>query len=323
MRDRIVFAVLAAVCVAPPQRAGAADGYPARPIRLVVPFAPGGGTDINARIIAPVIGDALGQTVVVDNRPGAGSILGTEIVAKAAPDGYTILLGSSSLAVNFAVYRKLPYDARRDFAPISMVSDQPNVMVVHPSSPAKNLKEFISLVHAQPGKLTYGTPGHGTATHLATFLLMSKIKGDLVHVPYKGTGPALVALLSGEISVYLSTFASALPHVKAARLRAFGVTSARRAETLPEVPTIAEAGVPGYEHATWYGLVAPAGTPRLAIDRLNKAVVASLKSPGVRQLYASQGLNPVTTTPAEFAKHIDFQTKRWVGVVRAAKIPRQ
>lgn len=316
-------AALLASLFASPLPAAAADSYPERPIRMIVPFAPGGGTDINARAIAPGMSESLGQQVVVDNRPGAGSILGTEIASNATPDGYTVLLASGSLAVNYAVYKKLPYDARRDFAAISMVGEQPNIVVVNPSSPAKDLKGFIALAHAQPGKLAYGTPGFGTSTHLGTLLLVLKIKGDLVHVPYKGTGPALIALLSNEIAVYLSTFASALPHVKSGRLRALAVTSAERADTLPDLPTVQEAGVPGYAHATWYGILAPKGTPRARIDRLNKAVVGALNSANVKQIYAAQGLTPRPTTPAQFAAHINTETKRWVEVVRVAKIPRR
>ena len=303
--------------------AASAQDYPARPIRMIVPFAPGGGTDINARILQDPLSQVLGQTVVVDNRPGAGSIIGTDLAAKATPDGYTILLLTSSVAVNYAVYKKLPYDARRDLTAISQVSDQPNIMVVNPSIPAKSLKEFISLVQSQPGKFTFGTPGTGTATHLATALLVSKFNGDMINVPYKGTGPALTALIGGEISMYLSTFASALPHVKNGRLRALAVTGTERAGPLPAVPTVAEAGVPGYVHLTWYGMVAPAGTPRAIVNKLNKAIVGVLKSEKVRKLYDAQGLNAVPTTPAEFAKKMDEESRKWVDVVRANKIPRR
>jgi len=303
--------------------AASAQDFPTRPIRMIVPFAPGGGTDINARILADPMSRALGQTVVVDNRPGAGSIIGTDLAAKATPDGYTILLLTSSVAVNYAVYKKLPYDARRDLTAISQVSDQPNMMVVNPGIPAKSLKEFISLVRSQPGKFTFGTPGTGTATHLATALLVSKFKGDMINVPYKGTGPALTALIGGEISMYLSTFASALPHVVNDRLRALAVTGAKRAGPLPDVPTVEEAGVPGYVHLTWYGMVAPAKTPRAVIDKLNKAIVGVLKSAEVSRLYEKQGLNAVPTTPAEFAKKIDEESRKWVEVVRANKIPRR
>lgn len=299
--------------------AGAQD-YPTRPIRLLVPFAPGGGTDINARILAEPLGQALGETVVVDNRPGAGSVVGTDIVSKAAPDGHTLLINAISLTINAAVYRKLPFDTRRDFAPISLVSDQPNILVANPQLGAKTFKDFVALAHSQPGKLTYGFPGPGTGVHLATVLLLSKVRAELLSVPYKGTGPALIALLGNEISVYLSTFASALPHVKAGRLRAYAVTTGRRADPLPEVPTVAESGVPDYEYATWYGLLAPAGTPRPIIDKINKATVASLNSPGLRKIFVAQGLNARPTTPAEFARYIDSEITKWSGVVRAANI---
>ena len=241
--------ITALVCVALSTFAATASAqdYPARPVRLVVPFAAGGGTDIAARVLADGLTQALRQTFVIDNRGGAGSVVGTEIVAKAAPDGYTLLLGNISLAFNPALYAKLPYDALRDLTSISLVVDQPNIVVAHPSLPAQTLKEFVALAQAGPGKYTYASAGAGSGTHLATELLATELKLELVHVPYKGTGPALTALLSNEISVFVSTFASALPHVKAARLRSFGVTSAKRVNTLPDVPTIAESGVPGYE----------------------------------------------------------------------------
>ena len=230
-----------------------AQDYPARPVRLVVPFAAGGGTDIAARVLADGLTQSLRQTFVIDNRGGAGSVVGTEIVAKASPDGYTLLLGNISLAFNPALYAKLPYDALRDLMPISLVVDQPNIVVAHPSLPAQTLKEFVTLAQAGPGKYTYASAGAGSGTHLATELLATELKLKLIHVPYKGTGPALTALLENEISVFVSTFASALPHVKAARLRSFGVTSAKRVNTLPDVPTIAESGVPGYQvlHLVW------------------------------------------------------------------------
>jgi tripartite-type tricarboxylate transporter receptor subunit TctC len=316
----LVVASLAALFLA---GAATAQNYPTRPIRLIVPFAPGGGTDINARILQDPLSNALGQTVVVDNRPGAGSILGTELAATATPDGYTILLCSSSLVVNAVVFKGLPYDARRDLAPITQIADQPNLMVVHPSLPAKDLKAFISLVQSSPGKYTYGIPGIGTTTHLGSILLLSRFKGDMVSVPFKGTGPALTSLIGGEISMYLSTFASALPHVKNGRLRALAVTGATRAGPLPDVPTVSEAGVPGYVHVTWYGIVAPAKTPVAVLDKLNKAIVGVLKSPEVSKMYAVQGLHPVPMTRAQFAKYIGEEHKKWVAVVRDAKIPRR
>lgn len=300
-----------------------AQQYPTRPIRLVAPFAPGGGTDISARLLAEPLGKALKETVVVDNRPGAGSVVGTEIVAKSNPDGYTLLLGNISMAFNAALYKKLPYDTLRDFAPISLVSDQPNILVAHPSLPAKSFKEFIALARSQPGKLTYASAGTGAGTHLAMELLMMSQNIDLVHVPYKGTGPALTALLGNQISVFFSTFASALPHVKAERLRAFAVTSLKRAGTLPEVPTVAESGVPGYEYSTWYGLLAPARVPRGILSRLNKETVAALNDPEIRQRYLSQGVDPIPSTAAHYAAYLKSETDKWSKVILGAKIPQQ
>lgn len=323
MFHRASASLLAALLASFTPSAAAADSYPERPIRMVVPFGPGGGTDINARVLSEPLGRLLGQTVVVDNRPGAGSILGTEIVSNADPDGYTLLLSSISMTINVAVYKKLPFDITRNFIPISLVSDQPNIMVSHPSLPAKSFKEFASLVQSQPGKFTFGTPGVGTGIHLASELLLMRINAKLVQVPYKGTGPALTALLGNQISVYVSTFASALPHVKANRLRAYGVTTAKRADPLPDVPTLAESGVTGYEYATWYGLLAPAGTPRPVVDKLSKATVGALDSPGLKKIFVAQGLNSTPTTPAEFSEYIRSEIKKWVGVVRAAKIPQR
>ena len=300
-----------------------AQDYPIRPIRLVVPFAPGGGTDISARVLADPLGQALGQTVVVDNRPGAGSVLGTDIVSKATPDGYTLLLSTISMAFNAALYKKLPYDSVRDFVPISLVSDQPNIMVAHPSTPAKTLQEFVALARSQPGKLNYGSSGVGSGTHLAMELLLMTLKLDLVHVPYKGTGPALTAVLGNQIATFLSTFASALPHVKADRLRTFGVTSAKRAAALPDAPTIAEAGVPGYQYSTWYGLLVPAGTPPAIVQKLNKATVTVLNGPETQQKYAAQGIEAIPSTSAEFAAYLKSEIAKWGKVVRDAKIPQQ
>jgi tripartite-type tricarboxylate transporter receptor subunit TctC len=301
--------------------AACAQNYPNRPVRMIAPFAPGGGTDISARVLAEGMTRVLGQTVVVDNRPGAGSTLGTDLAAKANPDGYTLLLGNISMAFNAALYRKLPYDTLRDFTPISLVSDQPNILVAHPSLPAKTLADFIALARSQPGKLTYGSAGTGSGTHLAMELLLMSQRMELVHVPFKGTGPALTALLGNQISVFFSTYASALPHVKADRLRAYAVTSAKRTTTLPDVPTVAESGVPGYEYSTWYGLLAPAGVPAPIIDKLSQTTMSVLKMPDVRERYLSQGMDPAPTTPAEFSKLIRTEMAKWGKVVKAAKIP--
>jgi tripartite-type tricarboxylate transporter receptor subunit TctC len=297
--------------------------YPARPIRLIVPFAPGGGTDLGGRLLAESIAPMLGQPVVLDNRPGAGSALGSDIASKSAPDGYTLLLGNISLAFNAALYKKLPFDAVRDLATISLAADQPSIMVTHPSLPAKNLQEFIALARSQPGKLTYASAGLGAGTHLAMELLALSQKLDMMHVPYKGTGPAITALLSNEVSSFLSTFASALPYIKSGRMRGIAVTSLKRAPTLPEVPTVAESGIPGFEYSTWYGVLAPARTPKPIIDKLNKTIVTALNGADLRQRYAAQGMDPKPTTSAEFAAYLKSETEKWAKVVRDAKIPQQ
>jgi tripartite-type tricarboxylate transporter receptor subunit TctC len=303
--------------------AAVAQAYPTRPIRLVVPFAPGGGNDIVGRILAEALTPALGQTVIVENRAGAGSVLGVDIAAKATPDGYTMLMGNIALAFNAALYKKLPYDALRDFAPVTLLAEQPNMLVAHPSIAARTLKDFIALARSAPGKFTYSSAGTGSGTHLAMELLLLHHKLQLVHVPYKGTGPAVVAVLSNEVSTFLSTFASALPHVKAGRLRTFGVTSARRSPALPEAPTIAEAGMPGYEYTTWYGLLVPAGTPRAAIEKLHTTTVSLLNSAELKQRYGAQGMDPTPSAPAALSDRLKSEIEKWGKVVRAANIPQQ
>lgn len=321
MIERFTQHVVAALAMAFLAVSTFAQNYPTRPVRMIVPFAPGGGTDISARVLAQGLTQVLGQTVVVDNRPGAGSTLGTDLAAKSIPDGYTLLLGNISLAFNAALYRKLPYDTLRDLTPVSLVTDQPNILVAHPSLPAKTLGDFVALARSQPGKLTYGSAGTGSGTHLAMELLLMSQRMDLVHVPFKGTGPALTALLGNQISVLFSTYASALPHVKAARLRAYAVTSAKRTTTLPEVPTVAESGVPGYEYSTWYGLLVPAGVPKAIVDKLTQATRKVLEMPDVRERYLSQGMDPEPTTPQEFSKLIRTELEKWGKVVQTAKIP--
>jgi len=323
MRRIACISLLASLLAAGAPASAAQSNYPNKPIRMVVPFAPGGGSDISARILAAGLQDVLGQTIVVDNRPGAGSILGCDIVAKANPDGYTTLLGNISMAFNTAIYKKLPYDVMRDFAPISLVTDQPNILVAHPSLPPKSFKAFIAHAEANPGKLNFGSAGRGSGTHLAMEMLLMSRKLQLTHIPYKGTGPALTALLGNQISVFFSTFASALPHVKGGRLNAYAVTSAKRTKQLPQVPTVAESGFPGYEYSTWYGLLAPAGTPRAILDKLNREAVRVLKSDGTRNRYLSQGVEPIPSTSAQYVAHLKSEVQKWTKVVRAARIPQQ
>lgn len=322
MKRTIKGAVWAAVLL-PSVPLWAADSYPNRPIRMIVPFAPGGGSDISGRILADGLGKALNQQIVVDNRPGAGSTIGADLAAKATPDGYTTFLGNISLAFNSALYKHLPYNALTDFTPISLVVEQPNILVAHPSLPARTLADFVKLAQASPGKLTYASAGLGSGTHLAMTLLTMSLKIDMVHVPYKGTGPAITALLGNEVTSFMSTFASALPHVKAGRLKTFGVTTAKRARALPEVPTIAEAGVPGFNYGTWYGLLAPAGTPPAIVKRLNEATVAQLRSDQLAKRYDAQGMDVIPSTSAEFSARLKSETEKWGRVVREAKIPQQ
>jgi len=313
-RSITALAALAALALAPLAQA---QDYPNKAIRFVVPFAPGGGTDIIGRIIAQALNETLGQPVVVDNRGGAGSTLGTEIVAKSPADGYTILFGNISLAFNATLYTKLRYDTIRDLAPVSLSAVQPNILVIHPGLPAKNLKEFIELARANPGKYNYASAGTGSGTHLAAELLKLQTRIDIVHVPYKGTGPALSDLLGGQINMMVSTFASALPHVRSGRMRALGVTTAKRSPATPDVPTLIEGGVAGYDYSTWYGLLAPAGTARTIIDKLNAANRKVLTRDDIRQKLESQGVDPVFNTPAEFSAYMKSETEKWGKVVKA------
>jgi tripartite-type tricarboxylate transporter receptor subunit TctC len=312
--------LLATLCILFAVPTVAAERYPERPIRFIVPFAPGGGSDITARILAESMSEALGATIVVDNRPGAGSIIGCNIAAKAIPDGYTLLLASISVTVNAAVYKKIPYDVERDLIAITRVSDQPSILVVHPSLSAKTFSDFVALARSQPGKFTFGTPGYGTAAHLASEQLWQKVGADLVQVPFKGTGPALNGLLSKEITIYMSTFASALPFVKQGRLRAYAVTTQKRAGPLPDVPTLAEEGVQDYDYSAWYGLFAPAGTPQTIVNMVHKAAVDSLKSPKLLQTFENEGMNATPTTPEQFASYIASERSKWSDVMQFAKI---
>lgn len=297
--------------------------YPIKPIRFIIPFAPGGGTDIIGRIVAQQLHEELGQPVVVDNRAGAGSSLGSDIAAKAPPDGYTLLLGNISLAFNPALYRHLPYDALTDLAPITLVAVQPNIVVIFPGLPANTVAEFAALARARPGQITYASAGFGAGTHLAGEMLAQMLKVQLLHVPYKGTGPALTDVIGGQVHMMVSTFASALPHVKSGRLRALGVTSAKRSSAAPDVPTLIEAGVAGYDYSTWYGLFAPARTPRAIIALLHKATVKALAKIDTRQKFEAQGVDALIDTPVEFAAYLKSETAKWAVVVRAAGITPQ
>ena len=297
-----------------------AQQYPSRAIRLVVPSAPGGGTDITARIIAPKLSELLGQQVVVENRAGAGTMIGGEVVARAAPDGYTLLVGISTLAINPAMYRKVPYDALRDFAPVSQLVSLPNVLVTHPSLPVRTVKELIAFAKQRPGQIYYASAGVGTNPHLSVELFLSLTGLRMIHVPYKGSGQGIVDVVAGHVPVMMPSILTGLPHAKGGRVRALGVTSAKRAGGAPQVPTIAEAGVPGYEAVQWFGVLAPAGTPREIVARLHGEVVRTLQSAEIRDRLAGDGADPVGSTPEEFAAFLRAETVKWAKVVKAAGI---
>jgi tripartite-type tricarboxylate transporter receptor subunit TctC len=317
---RLTSALLAATVALSAGGASAQAGYPVKPVRLVVPSAPGGGTDITARILAPKLSEALRQQVVVENRAGAGTMIGTELVAKSPADGYTLLMGLSTLAINPAMYKKVPYDAVRDFAPISQVISAPNMLVVHPSVPVKTVKELIAFMRARPGQLNYASAGHGTNPHLSMELFLSMTRVKAVHIPYKGLAPGIVDLIAGHVTLASATMLTGLPHVKSGRLRCLGTTGAQRAAVLPEFPTIAEAGVPGYEASQWYGVLAPAQTPKEIVTRLNTEVVRILKAPDMRQKLAADGTDPVGSSPEEFARYIKSELAKWGKVAREAGI---
>ena len=312
---------LAGACVA--QAATPANTYPMKPIRIIVPQSAGGSTDLAARIVTQRLGDALGQTIVVDNRPGAGSLNGTETVAKAPADGYTLLAVAASFTINPSLHEKLPFDPVRDFAPITRFAALPHILVVHPSLPVKSVKELIALARAKPGELNYASSGVATSTHLAAELFRNMTGTDMVQVPFKGGAPGMVGLLSAQVQLYFATISTALPHVKAGKIRALAVTSAKRSIVAPEYPTIAEAGVPGYEHASWVGLLAPARTPPAVIAKLNSESVKAVAMPEVKALLLRDGLEPVGDAPQEFAAVVRQEVAKWMKVVKAAGIKPQ
>jgi tripartite-type tricarboxylate transporter receptor subunit TctC len=299
----------------------ATQAYPIRPIRAVVPLAPGGGTDTVGRLVAGKLGELLGQQIVVDNRGGSGGVIGTDLVAKATPDGYTLLVGSiTTNAVNPVLYRKLPYDHLRDFAPISLIGTVPNVLVVHTSVPAKSINEFLAYAKANPGKVNYGSSGLGSAPHLSMELMRSATSVAMTHVPYKGAGAAVADVLGGQIQALCSSLAGLLPHIKSGRVRALGVTTAGRNPQLPEVPTIAESGIPGYEVTIWYALFAPAKTPTLILTRLNTETVKALNSAELKDRLTLQGLDVASSTPDALTALVKSETAKWAKVAKAAGI---
>jgi len=313
---RVLISLILAVLPA----ATLAQAYPAKSIRLILPFPPGGPTDITGRAIAQKLSEQLGQTVVPENRPGAGGNLGLELGAKAPPDGYTITLAAPPIAVSPSLYAKLNYNAIRDFAPISLVAAIQNIMVVHNSVPAKTLKEFIQLARRYPGKLNFSSSGAGSTNHLASELLRGMYKLDMVHVPYKGAASALVALMSGDVDMGIMAVPPAIPQVKANKVRALAVLTEQRVPALPNVPTSKEAGVDNFVMPIWYGILAPAGTPREIVNRLNSEIHRALASSDLKERLAAGGIDPLVNTPEQFAEFIKSETARYAKVIKDAGI---
>ena len=320
MRGVCIVAAIAALCSAGSAGAAGAPAYPSRPLRLVVPFAPGGTNDVIGRIVAERIGDRLGQVVVVDNRAGANSILGSEIVARAGPDGHTMLIVAAGFAVNPSLQRKLPYDTVRDLAPIGLVAGGPYLLVVHPSVPANNLAELVKWVKSRPGQVNYASTGTGSPPHLAAELFKLASAIDMQHVPYKGGGAVLPDLLAGRVSMFFGSMSTLRAHVQSGKLRAIAVTTTTRASAMPEMPTFAESGVAGYEVNGWYGLLAPGQTPRSIIGRLNTELRAVLGEPETKARFVKVGMEPTPSTADEFAALIRSEIAKWAKVIKAAGI---
>ena len=296
-----------------------AQNYLVKAIRLVVPQPPGGGNDVIARMISQKLSVALKQQIAVDNRAGAGGLIGADVAAHSPADGYTLLLGNvATLAIIPNVQKKMPYDALKDFAPVSLIASAPLLVVVHPSVPVHSIKQLVALARAKPGQLNYASNGVGSSTHLATEMFKMMTKTDLVHVPYKGLGPATTDLLSGQIQLMFSSAVAMMPHVQAKRLRAIAMTGAKRSTAIPDIPTVAESGVPDYESGSWYGILAPTGTPREIIDLLNREIVAAVRSADITDRLVAEAVIPVGNSPAEFAAHIQKEYTRIGNVIRSS-----
>jgi tripartite-type tricarboxylate transporter receptor subunit TctC len=298
-----------------------ADTYPARPIRVIVPFAPGGGLDITARLIGQKLTEQWGQNLVIDTRPGAATILGTEIAAKAPADGYTLLMITTTFAINPGLYKKLPYDPVKQFAPVTQLNSQPNIIVVSPALPAKSVKDLIAMAKAKPGELTFASPGAGSAPHLSAEMFQRAAGVQMIHVPYKGIPPAVTDILGGRVTMLFTTTISAAPHIKSGKLRPVAITSARRLPSMPDVPTVAET-LPGYEAEAFQGVVAPAGVPRPVLEKISSQISRNVRSPEMTQRFALDGAVPVGSSPKEFSAFLGSQMQKWAKVIRDAKIER-
>jgi len=298
----------------------AAQQYPDRPIRLVVPYAPGGGTDLTSRLIALRLTESFKQQVIVDNRAGGASNIGAEITARSAPDGYTIMMAGISFSINVSILSKLGYDPIKDFDPVSLVATVPLIVVVHPSVPATNIKELIALARAKPGTLNYASGGAGTANHIAGELFKYMTGTDIVHVPYKGGGPALADVVGGQVQLLFNTMTSTVGFMNSGKLRALAVTGKRRSPSVPNLPTVAEAGVPGYDVGAWFGIVVPRGTSRAIVNKLNSEIVRIARLPEARDQFVAQGAEAIGSTPEEFSKHLHVEIDKWAKVAKAAKM---
>jgi tripartite-type tricarboxylate transporter receptor subunit TctC len=315
----LIATLAAVVALAAPFQANAADTYPSKPIRLIIPFPPGGSNDVVGRVIATQLGERVGQQVVVDNRGGAGGVIGTEMAAKAAPDGYTLLFISSAFAANSSLY-KLPYDPVKAFVPIAMIAAGPNVLAVAPGLAVNSLKDLLSMARAKPGQLNYASAGVGSFQHLGSALFVSMAKVNIVHVPFKGGGPAMVDVIAGNTQVMLGSLVQTLPQIKSGKLKALGVGGTKRSPTMPEVPTIAEAGVPGYEAVNWWGIISPAGTPVAIVSRVHKELGAIAQSPEMQKRFEAEAVEAVQMSTPEFTQYIERETVKWARVVKEAGI---
>ena len=317
----MAYRLLASLCLLMCSAPVYAQTYPAKTVRVIVPFSPGGSTDVTARIVAQKLSEAWRQQVIVDNRAGAGGNIGAEAVARAAPDGYTLLLATTGvMSINHRLYRNLPFDALKDFAPVTQIGALPLILIVHPSLPAKSVKELIAIARAAPGQLSYASSGVGSATHMTSELFRMMARVDILHVPYKGSGQAMADLVGGQVGIAFDQITSSLPQVQAGKLRALAVTSAKRFPSVPNLPSVAEAGVPGYESVSWNGLAAPANTPREIVSRIQSEVAAALKAADMKDRFFKDGIEPVASTPEQFAAHIRSERAKWEKVIASAGI---
>ena len=300
--------------------ASAPPAYPSKAVRIIIPYAPGGGSDVQGRVLGAKLSDMWSQPVIIENRPGGGTVIGSELVARAPADGYTLLINTPTHVVNVWLYAKLPFDPIRDFEPITQMTVSPNIFVVHPSLPVRSVKEFIAFARTRPDEITHGSSGNGGTGHLAMEMIKQMGKIRAVHIPYKGGGPAINAVLSGDVSALINNMIPTVQYVKAGRLRALGVTSIQRSSAVPEVPTIAESGLPGFEAVAWFGLFAPARTPPAVVEKLQADFARALKLPEVRQMLEGQGAEAVGNSPAEFAQTVRSDLERWRTVIRNAGI---